>query len=133
MKTITHRYVRMEQMNHHGSLYGGTLTDWMTEAAFLGIAKEIGRKDHVVMRAVQELQFLLPVELGAILDLRYEIVKVGNSSLDVAVEAVDLFEKEKCYCTCRVSFVNTGEDGRSCPHGFSMANFSKIREDSPLK
>lgn len=125
MKTITHRYVRMEQMNHHGSLYGGTLSDWMTEAAFLGIARELGRKDHIVMRSVVELQFLQAVELGAILNLRYEIVKVGTSSLTVAVEVVDLFEEGKRYASCQVSFVNTGEDGRSCPHGLLLENFVK--------
>lgn len=124
MKTITHHYVRMEQMNHHGSLYGGTLTDWMTEAAFFGVAKEIGRKDHIVMRAVQELQFIRGAELGAIMEFCYEIVKVGTSSLTVAVKAVDLFEKEMVYCSCLVSFVNTGEDGRSCPHGFRLEDFA---------
>lgn len=123
MKSITHHYVRMEQMNHHGSLYGGILTDWMTEAAFLGAAKAIGRKDHIIMRSVQELQFLRGAELGAVMDFRYGIVKVGNSSLTVAVEAVDMFDEEKVYCSCLVSFVNTGEDGKSCPHGYRIEDF----------
>lgn len=123
MKPITLHYVRMEQMNHHGSLYAGILTDWMTEAAFFGIAREIGRKDHIVMRAVQNLQFVQAAGLGTILDFRYEIVKVGKSSLTVAVEAADLFDAGKVYCSCQVSFVNTGEDGKSCPHGFEAADF----------
>lgn len=122
MKTITHHYVRMEQMNHHGSLYAGILTDWMTEAAFLGIARDIGRTDHIVMRAVQDFQFLQAAGLGAVMEFRYEVVKVGTSSLTVAVEAVDLFE-ERRYGSCQVSFVNTGEDGRSCPHGFVIEDF----------
>lgn len=124
MNVITRRYVRMEQMNHHGSLYAGTLTDWMTEAAFFGIAKAIGRKDHIVMCAVQDFRFLSPVELGAILEFRYAVVRVGKSSLTVAVEAVDMFEPGKQYAACQVSFVNTGEDGKSCPHGYALEDFA---------
>ena len=119
MKIITYHYVRMEQMNHHGSLYSGVLTDWMTEAAFFGVAQILGRRDHMVMRAVQDFNFLAPIELGDILGFQYELIKTGRTSLTIAVEARDMFKPEKLYSTCQVTFVNTDENGKSAPHGLT--------------
>ncbi len=122
MKTINHRYVRMEQMNHHDSLYSGVLTDWMSEAAFFGVARTLGRRDHVVMCAIQDFRFVAPAELGTILTLRYELAKVGRTSLTIAVEARDMLNPDILYSTCQVVFVNTDENGKSAPHGITMAS-----------
>lgn len=120
MKTITHRYVKMEDMNHHGSLYANTLASWMLDAAFFGVVEVLGRQDHVVMAGVQELCFLRPVELGAVLELRYALVKAGTSSLTIKVEARDKLDPEKGYGTCLVTFVNTDDEGKSAPHGILL-------------
>lgn len=119
MKTITHHYVRMEQMNHHGSLYAGVLTDWMTEAAFFGVVQVAGCRDHLVMCAVQDFRFAAPAALGDILSFQYELVKVGRTSLSIAVEAHDMLNPEKCIATCQVVFVHTDENGKSSPHGIT--------------
>lgn len=120
MKTITHHYVRMEQMNHHGSLYSGVLTDWMTEAAFFGAAQTLNRRDHMVMCAVQDFRFVAPVELGDILNFQYELAKVGRTSLTIAVEARNMLRPEIIYATCQVVFVNTDENGKSTPHNLKQ-------------
>ena len=105
MKIISHRYVRMEQMNHHGSLYSGVLTDWMTETAFFGAVQTLGRRDHFVMCAVQDFRFAAPVELGTVLSLQYELTKVGRTSLTIAVEARDMLSPDILYSSCQVVFV----------------------------
>ena len=120
MKTITHRYVKMEDMNHHGSIYANTLTSWMLDAAFFGIVDVLGRQDHVVMAGIQDFRFVRPAELGAILELRYELAKAGTSSLGIKVEARDKLDPEKIYSTCLVTFVNTDETGKSAPHGIRL-------------
>lgn len=104
-------------MNHHGSLYANTLTDWLMRSAFFGAIEVLGRQDHVVMAGMNHLSFFHPVALGTILEMRYELAKVGTSSLTIAVEALDKFDKEKLYASCQVTFVNTDENGKSSPHG----------------
>lgn len=120
MKTITHHYVRMEQMNHHGSLYSGVLTDWMTEAAFFGAVEVFNRQDHMVMCAVQDFRFAAPARLGDVISFQYELVKTGRTSLTIAVKAHNMLDPELVYSTCQVVFVNTDEDGKSAPHGIVM-------------
>lgn len=120
MKTITHHYVRMEQMNHHGSLYSGVLTDWMTEAAFFGAVQVLGRRDNMVMCAVQDFRFIAPAELGSVICFQYELVKTGRTSLTIAVNAHNMLNPEVPYAACEVVFVNTDENGKSAPHGISM-------------
>lgn len=120
MKTINHRYVRMEEMNHHGSLYAGVLTDWMTEAAFFGVVQTLSRRDNIVMCAVQDFRFIAPVSLGDILSFQYELVKTGRTSLTIAVEARNMLNPETIYASCQVIFVNTDEHGKSTPHGLTL-------------
>lgn len=117
MKTITHQYVKPEDMNHHGSLYANTMTDWLMRSAFFGVVEVLGRQDHVVMVGVTDLHFIRPVSLGTILEIRYGLTKVGTSSLTIAVEALDKFDADKKYAACQVTFVNTDENGKSAPHG----------------
>ena len=126
MKTITHQYVKPENMNHHGSLYANTMTDWLMRSAFFGVIEVLGRQDHVVMAGVNDLKFIRPVALGTILEIRYELVKVGTSSLTIAVEAQDKFNSEKKYATCQVTFVNTDENGRSSPHGIPKSQENAV-------
>lgn len=121
MKLAARYYVRQEQMNHHDSLYGGAMTEWMTQAAFFGIVDVLKRRDHVVMCAINNFRFVREVALGTIVDAYYKLVKVGNSSLTIAVEARDMLQPEAVYASCEVVFVNLDENGKSAPHGIVMA------------
>lgn len=128
MKLVSHVGVRMEHMNHHGSLEAEYLADWMIGAAYIGVVQVLGRKEHIVMCAVKDLRFHNPVLLGAILSIRYELVRAGTTSLTIAVEARDMLDPELLYGSCQVVFVNTDDNGKSTPHGITMA---KEQEDQP--
>lgn len=117
MKLASRYYVRQEQMNHHDSLYGGAMTDWMMEAAFFGIVDVVGRKDHIVMCAVNHFRFIQEVPLGTIVEIYWKLAKAGTTSLTIALEARDKLEPDKMYSSCEVVFVNLDENGKSTPHG----------------
>lgn len=120
MKLASRYYVKPDQMNHHDSLYGGRMTDWMMEAAFFGIIEVVGRKDHIVMCAVNNFRFIQEVPLGTIIEVYWKLVKTGRTSLTIALEARDMLEPDKIYSSCEVVFVNLDENGKSTPHGIVM-------------
>lgn len=121
MKLITHQKVTMENMNHHGSMEGKCLMSWMSDSAYMGIAQTLGRTDHIVMCSVKEITFDNPVLLGAIIAIRYKLVKAGRTSLTIAVEARDMLNPELLYGSCQVVYVTVGDDGKSVPHGIILS------------
>lgn len=121
MKLIVHQKVTMEHMNHHGTMEGKYLMSWLTDAAYMGLAQTLGRTDHIVMCSVNEMQFTNPVLLGAIIEIHYELVKAGRSSLTIAVEARDMLNPELKYGSCQVIYVTVGDDGKGKPHGITLS------------
>ena len=47
MKIATRRFVRPEFMNHHQTLYAGYISEWLTEAAMIGVTEVMGETEHV--------------------------------------------------------------------------------------
>ena len=70
MQIATRRFVRPEFMNHHQTLYAGYISEWLTEAAMIGMTQVIGRTDHVVLAAIKEMRVTRSVQAGTILELR---------------------------------------------------------------
>lgn len=103
-------------MNHHHTLFAGDITKWITEAGFIGVSETLGRTDHVVLAAVKELNVKKEITGGSILEMQYEVVHIGNTSLILRVEGVDLISREK-HCEGELVFVTIDEDGRKTPHG----------------
>ena len=79
------RAVMPGSANHRNTLYGGVLMDWMDETS--GIAAKRFAESDVATVAVERIRFLKPIPVGVFLDVTAEVVKVGNTSLRVKVEA----------------------------------------------
>ena len=68
MEIATRHFVRPEYMNHHNSLYAGYISEWITEAAFIGMAKVMGRTSHFVLAAVRGINVTRSVYTGSVLE-----------------------------------------------------------------
>lgn len=115
-KIATRRFVRPEFMNHHETLYAGYISEWLTEAAMIGITEVLGRTDHVVLAAIREIRVSRPVLAGAILELQYEPEKYGSTSIEIGVVGKDFLSHE-VYFTGSAVFVTVDEEGNKTPHG----------------
>ena len=52
MKVATRHFVRPEFMNHHQTLYAGYISEWVTEAAMIGVTEKLGTNEQVVIAAL---------------------------------------------------------------------------------
>ncbi|CAA6807937.1 MAG: Acyl-CoA thioesterase [uncultured Sulfurovum sp.] len=85
MKVISIRgRVFPTDLNHAGTVFGGWLMGQMDKAASIAIEDIL--ISPAVTAAVSDMNFLRPVYSGAIFTIYTEIVKVGNSSVKVAVD-----------------------------------------------
>lgn len=118
MEIATRRFVRPEFMNHHQTLYAGYISEWVTEAAMIGITQVLGRTDHVVLASIKELNVVKKVNCGSILELRYEVKNYGTTSVEIFVEGVDCLTHTK-YFSGSAIFVTVDDEGHKTPHGLS--------------
>ncbi|WP_317302256.1 acyl-CoA thioesterase [Acidaminococcus timonensis] len=79
------RSVMLKMANSAGNLFGGTLMGWMDEVS--GIAAHRFTWTRVTTAAVKAMNFYVPIPYGTVLQLEGRVVRVGHTSLDVAVTA----------------------------------------------
>ena len=101
MKVATRHFVRPEFMNHHQTLYAGYISEWVTEAAMIGVTEKLGTNEHVVLAALKEV-----------------VIKIGVTSIEILVEGKNFLTGES-HLTGRAVFVTVDENGKKRPHGLS--------------
>ena len=69
--------------NHYATLFGGTALQWMDEAAFI-TATRFSRQKTVTVCS-DRIDFKTPIPAGTFVELVGQVVKVGNTSIQVRV------------------------------------------------
>lgn len=75
-----------EQANHYGTLYGANALQMMGKAAFVCATRHA--RCPVVMAKADSIEFVRPIRIGSIIDIRAQVVFQGRSSMTVVVEIV---------------------------------------------
>ncbi|MBN9669052.1 acyl-CoA thioesterase [Roseibium aggregatum] len=102
--------------NASGDIFGGWVLSQMDLAG--GIAagqRAIGR---VVTIAVDKMKFIRPVHVGDVLCVYTEIMRVGNTSMEIKLEAWALRQRyghREKVTEAIFTFVSVDEDGRPRP------------------
>ncbi|CAH1659639.1 Thioesterase superfamily protein [Hyphomicrobiales bacterium] len=73
-----------EQANHYGTLYGANALHIMGKAAFICATRHA--RCAVVMAKAETIEFVRPIRIGSIIDIRARIVEQGRSSMTVVVD-----------------------------------------------
>jgi acyl-CoA hydrolase len=76
-------WVFPEHAGAPGQIHGGRMMEWITQAGTLAAARLA--RSHVVLGAMDDIDFLSPVKVGQIAILRAQVEYVGRSSLEVGV------------------------------------------------
>jgi acyl-CoA hydrolase len=88
-KTTIFKAVFPNTTNHYDTLFGGTAMQLMDEVAFI-TATRFGRQQMVTVSS-DKIDFVKPIPAGTIIELKGEVIHVGNTSLKVSV---DIFVEE---------------------------------------
>ena len=119
MEAICTHHIRPEHLNHHLSLYGGRILDWMCEAAYIATVQLRRSSEGIVLARAEQVRFLRPLHLGDVLELRANLERLGTTSIVLRVEGTELLSGERS-CTGTLIFVTVDGEGHSCPHGLKM-------------
>ena len=115
-------WVFPEHAGAPGQIHGGRMMEWITKAGTLA-ASRVAR-GHVVLGAMDDIDFLHSVKVGQIAILRAQVEYVGTSSLEVGVrvwaENVQTGERAVTL-NSHLVFVKVGEDVRPRPVADTIA------------
>src|SRR5438552_12880273 len=81
--TETIQWVFPEHAGAPGQIHGGRMMQWITQAGTMAAARVA--RGTVCLGAMDDIDFLHPVKVGAIAILRAQVEYVGRSSLQVGV------------------------------------------------
>ncbi|MFC4740151.1 acyl-CoA thioesterase [Flavobacterium ponti] len=116
MKFHTRKWVKPEDLNANGSLFGGKLLSWIDEEAALYTIIQF-ENNKVVTKYMSEINFMSSAKQGDIVEIGMEVVKFGNSSLVLKCEVRNKMTHETIITIDNITMVNLGQDGKPKPHG----------------
>lgn len=109
-------WVFPEHAGAAGQIHGGRMMEWITKAGTLAASRMA--RGHVVLGAMDDIDFLHPVRVGQIAILRAQVEYVGTSSLEVGVrvwaENVQTGARAVTL-NSHLVFVKVGDDARPRP------------------
>ncbi|WP_458629361.1 acyl-CoA thioesterase [Winogradskyella sp. PC D3.3] len=126
MRFHTRKWVKPEDLNPNGSLFGGQLLAWIDEEAALYTIIQF-ENSKIVTKFISEINFMSSAVQGDIVELGIEVVKFGKTSLTLKCEARNKMTRETILTVDNIVMVNLGADGKPAPHGKTEVEFVKDR------
>lgn len=126
MNFHTRKWVKPEDLNPNGSLFGGSLLKWIDEEA--AIYAIIQLENHrCVTKYMSEINFVSSAKQGDIIEMGMEVVKFGNSSLTLKCEVRNKLTRKSILVIDKIVFVSLDESGSPTPHGKTEVSYTKDR------
>ncbi len=124
----TRKWVRPEDLNANGTLFGGSLLKWIDEEATIYAIVQMGNR-RVVTKLMSEINFVASARQGDIIELGLVATNWGRSSLTMRCEVRNMVTRTNILTVDKIVFVNLDEDGRPEPHGYTEVTTTRDRFD----
>ena len=128
MRFHTRKWVKPEDLNPNGTLFGGKLLAWIDEELALYSIVQLENR-RIVTKHMSEINFRSSARQGDIIEIGIEVVNFGNTSIVLKSEARNMMTRETILTINETVMVNLGEDGKPKPHGKTKIEFVKDRLD----
>lgn len=126
MKFHTRKWVKPEDLNPNGTLFGGRLLQWIDEevALYAIIQLEI---PQTVTKFMSEINFVSSAKQGDIIEIGIEVVEFGNTSITLKCSARNKLTHKNIIEIDKIIMVALDEKGRPKKHGKSKIEYVKNR------
>jgi acyl-CoA thioesterase YciA len=126
MKFHTRKWVKPEDLNPNGTLFGGRLLAWIDEEAALYTVVQL-ENPQIVTKFITEINFVSSAKEGDIIEIGIEVVKFGKASITLHVEVRNMMTKNTIITIEKIVMVNLDEQGKPTPHGKTNIEYIKDR------
>ena len=129
MDLISTHAVKKSDLGFHGNLFGGKLLSWL-DAAGAAYAMQVCDTPRVVTVSIDKCEFKKPAREGQLLKIYGGVNLVGNSSLELSLEARshNVYTGEQIIVLgTNVTFVRIDEGGNPIPISDRVRNKVMIK------
>ena len=126
MRFHTRKWVKPEDLNPNGTLFGGRLLQWIDEEAALYAIAQL-ENTKIVTKYISDINFQDKAEKGDIIEIGMDVVKFGKSSLTLRCEVRNMMTRKSIISIETLIMVNLGPDGKPKPHGKTKIEYIKDR------
>jgi len=126
MRFHTRKWVKPQDLNPNGTLFGGRLLEWIDEECALYSIIQL-ENPKVVTKYMSEINFVSSAGQGDIIEIGIDVVKFGNSSLTLRSEVRNKMSRETIISIENIVMVALDVSGRPKPHGKIQIEFVKDR------
>ncbi len=128
MNFHTRKWVKPEDLNPNGTLFGGSLLRWIDEEAAIYAIVQLGNQ-RVVTKYISEINFVSASRQGDIIELGITATEFGRTSITLMCQVRNKITRKSILTVEKMVFVNLGEDGQPAPHGRTEIRY--IKEGDP--
>jgi len=122
----TRKWVRPEDLNANGTLFGGSLLRWIDEEAAIYAILQLGN-GRVVTKYISEINFVSSAQQGDLVEMGLRATAFGRTSLTMRAEVRNMVTRQSILTIDTMVFVNIGPDGTPAPHGYTEITYDRDR------
>ncbi|MGO3238351.1 MULTISPECIES: acyl-CoA thioesterase [Psychroflexus] len=126
MRFHTRKWVKPEDLNPNGTLFGGRLLEWIDEEAALYSIIQL-ENQKTVTKFMSEIDFRSSAEQGDIIEIGIEVIKFGHASLTLKCEVRNKMTRKTIITVDRIVMVSLDEHGKAKAHGKTEVEYVKDR------
>ena len=126
MNFHTRKWVKPEDLNPNGTLFGGSLLRWIDEEAAIYAIVQL-ENQKVVTKLISEVNFLSSAEQSDIIELGITATAFGRTSITMRCVVRNKITHKNILTIERMVFVNMGPDGKPAPHGKTQISYTHER------
>jgi acyl-CoA hydrolase len=123
MNFHTRKWVKPEDLNPNGTLFGGSLLRWIDEEAAIYAICQLDNQ-RVVTKFISEINFVSSARQGDIIELGMTATDFGRTSITLRCEVRNKVTRQSILTIEKMVFVNLGEDGKPAPHGREQIRYA---------
>ena len=130
MRFHTRKWIKPEDLNPNGTLFGGRLLEWIDEEAALYAIIQL-ENPRTVTKYISEINFVSSASKGDIVEIGIEVKKFGTSSLTLGCEVRNKMTRQTIITIDSIIMVSLDEDGKPSPHGKTKVEFvsDRLKDD----
>ncbi|WP_336992191.1 acyl-CoA thioesterase [Leucobacter sp. VD1] len=117
---VVRKWVKPEDLNQHGALFGGRLLQWVDEEAAIVAVTQLGTID-VVTRHMSAIDFSARADRGDLLELEYRVEAFGRTSVTLSCRVENAVTGQEVLTLESIVFVAVDAEGRAVAHGRTSA------------
>lgn len=116
MNFHTRKWIKPEDLNPNGTLFGGSLLKWIDEEAAIYTICQL-ENSRIVTKYMSEINFVSSAKKGDVIELGIIATMFGTTSITLYCEVRNKITKQSILTIEKIVFVNMDEDGKPTPHG----------------